>query len=183
MDFKKIILVALLGFGFLADGMPAPPTLREAGGKGMHDIHLSKCAITYVEDKNMLDIQWHIWLDDLAVGLQKFGAADLQLLSDNEAEGADEKLVEYLQTKMSISINGTPFNFSFKKKEASEDLLAVWVHLEVKNVASLKSIKIQNGLLMEVFGDQQNIVHVKGKDGRQGYLIFDSKGQEEEILF
>ncbi|MEO1261620.1 MAG: DUF6702 family protein [Bacteroidota bacterium] len=148
-----------------------------------HDIHLSKCAITYQESTNIIDIQWHIWLDDLELGLEKSGIGSLQLLTGNEDENADEKLLEYLRSKMKLYINDQPVQFTWKEKESSEDLLAVWVHLEVKNVTSLNSIKVQNNILMEIYNDQQNIVHVKMQDGRQGYLIFEKEGQEEEVLF
>ena len=148
-----------------------------------HDIHLSKCAITYQENGNIVDIQWHIWLDDLELALEKSGIGSLQLMTGNEVENADEKLLNYLRTKMNLRINGQPVQFTWKKKEASEDLLAVWVHLEIKNVTSLNSIKIQNNVLMEVYNDQQNIVHIKMQDGRQGYLIFEDEEQIEEILF
>lgn len=175
----SLLLMSPFFISFPLGAVPLP----ENQEKELHDIHLSKCAIEYKEKEKTLDIQWHIWLDDLALGLQQFGVGDLQLLTGNEVVSADEKLLKYLQTKMSLSINGRPVQFSWKKKEASEDLLAVWVHLEVKNVTSLNSIKVQNCILMEIYNDQQNIVHIKMQDGRQGYLIFEEEEQEEEILF
>ena len=179
---KNVRALNLLALTFFALGVSlsasASTTLPP-----VHDIHLSKCVITYQEEEKSLDIQWHIWLDDLALALENFGVGDLKLLTGQDVEDADEKLMKYLQTKMTLKINGIPTPFTWKKKEASEDLLAVWVHLEVKNVETLKSIKVQNNILMEIYNDQQNIVHLKGTGGRQGYLIFEKEEQEEEIIF
>ena len=98
MELKNIFSVLLVGFGFLFKvyiiGIePLPKS---------HDFHLSKCSMTYQEDEKILDIQWHIWLDDLELGLQNFGVGDLKLLTGHEVVDADEKLMLYLQTKMSI---------------------------------------------------------------------------------
>ncbi|MFT7603922.1 MAG: hypothetical protein ACI8VT_001490, partial [Saprospiraceae bacterium] len=69
--------------------------------------------------------------------------------------------------------------FEFIGKEQSEDLQAVWCYLEVTNIKFFNSIEVTNSLLMEVFEDQKNIVHIKAPDNKQGYFLF-QKGQEHD---
>ena len=57
-------------------------------------------------------------------------------------------------------------------KEISKDLAGVWCYLEIPNIEAIKQLKIQNQLLLEVFDDQKNIVHIRGPKGKKGGLIF-----------
>lgn len=150
-------------------------------GEADHAIHLSKCQLRCADEN--LELKCHIWLDDLTEALAINGIADPQFLTPDEADGADEILKNYLREKIKLNVNEAEVKLEWAGKEASEDGLAIWINLRAKSMAAPKHLRIQDNLLMELYDDQQNIVHLKGPGGKQGYLIFEKEGQVEDITF
>ncbi|MEZ4959032.1 MAG: DUF6702 family protein [Saprospiraceae bacterium] len=175
MKNKAICLAFLLVFSvfWLGASLPFPAA---------HDIHLSKCQITFPVE-NTLDLKCHIWLDDLTAALVLNGLGDPKLLTPGEAPDANTILMKYLFSKIKIRVNGQLIQPAWVDKKASEDGLAVWIHLQAQNLGKVKTVSVTNELLRELYRDQQNIVHLKGPGSRQGYLIFEKPGQQESINF
>lgn len=175
MKNKTTSLAFLFVFSLIGLGanLPSPAA---------HDIHLSKCQISFPA-ANTLDMKCHIWLDDLAAALVLNGLGDPKLLTPGEAPDANTTLMKYLFSKIKIKANGKLIQPAWVGKKASEDGLAVWVHLQSENLGKVNAVTITNELLMELYSDQQNIVHLKCPGGKQGYLLFETPGQQESISF
>ena len=144
-----------------------------------HDFHLSKCQIEYSDSDQALQIMLHVYLDDLEEALRRQGADKLFMCTEKEHEKAEKYLYRYLQQRINMVVNGEAAAFSFVGKEQSDDLQAVWCYMEITGVESVESIEITNNLLMEVFDDQKNIVHIVAGKNKQGYFLF-QKGQESD---
>lgn len=148
-------------------------------GVPAHEFHLSKCQIEYSETDQALQIMLHVYLDDLEEALRQQGADKLFLCSEKEHEKAEKYLFRYLQQRINMNVNGEAVEYEFVGKEQSDDLQAVWCYLEITNVTNIESIEITNNLLMEVFDDQKNVVHIVIDKNKQGYFLF-HKGQESD---
>lgn len=144
-----------------------------------HEFHISKCQIVYSESTQAVQIMLHLFLDDLEEALREQGADKMFLCTDKEAPKAEKYLFRYLQQQLKLRINEEAVNFEFIGKEQSEDLQAVWCYLEISNVSTFKSLEVANSILMEIFEDQKNIVHISGPNDEDGYFIF-QKGQESD---
>ena len=144
-----------------------------------HEFHISKCQIDFDEPTEAVQITLHLFLDDLEVAMKEQGADKMFLCSDKEDPKAETYLYRYLKQGFKLKVNEEVVDFEFVGKEQSEDLQAVWCYLEVTNVKFFHSIEVTNSLLMEVFEDQKNIVHIKAPDNKQGYFLF-QKGQEHD---
>ena len=150
-------------------------------GKTAHPIHLCKALVEYNEKEQAWQISMHIFLDDLEDALRRQGADKLYLCSTKEVPEAEKALSRYLNQHLHLEIDGKPVNCELLGKELSEDSLAVWCYLEVPNVKSTKTLRISSSLLMEVYDDQKNLIHVSGPGGKQGALFF-SKGDQPVVL-
>ncbi|MFT5166071.1 MAG: hypothetical protein ACI8P3_001302 [Saprospiraceae bacterium] len=144
-----------------------------------HEFHISKCQIDFDKTTEAVQVTLHLFLDDLEAALKEQGADKMFLCSDKEDSKAEKYLLRYFQQGFKLKVNEEAVDFEFIGKEQSEDLQAVWCYLEVTNIKFFNSIEVTNSLLMEVFEDQKNIVHIKAPDNKQGYFLF-QKGQEHD---
>jgi uncharacterized protein YuzE len=65
-------------------------------------------------------------------------------------------------------------------KEYDTDMLVAYI--EVKDVKELKTIEIENKVLMEMFPEQQNIIHLKTPESRRS-LILDKDEPSGKLKF
>ena len=73
--------------------------------------------------------------------------------------------------------------YEYIGKETSEDLQAIWCYLEIINIESIKSIRVENSLLMELFDDQKNIIHIMMPDKKQGYFMLEKGKSSDKATF
>jgi len=144
-----------------------------------HEFHISKSQIKYSEETKALQISMHLFLDDLEAAMGKQGAKNMFLCTDKEHQKAEKYLYRYLQQRFKLLVNEEVVSFDFIGKEQSEDLQAVWCYLEVTEVNGLTSLEVTNSLLMEVFDDQKNIIHIEVPGKKQGYFLL-QKGQDND---
>ena len=56
------------------------------------------------------------------------------------------------------------------------------IYLEIENVSELKSIEIENKVLIDMFSEQQNIIHLTTPDSRRS-LILDKSNPKGVLNF
>lgn len=148
-----------------------------------HEFHMSKCQIDYNEQEQALQMTLHLFLDDLEVALTQSGAEQLHLCTPKETDNAEEVLYQYLQKNFLLKVNQEGVTYEFIGKEQSEDLIGVWVYLEVVGVDSLREFSITNQLLLESFDDQKNITSVSVPPDQQQYFILQKGKTQESIIY
>ena len=167
-------------FFFLWFTLATSPILGDAD---WHKFHVSRCMAEYNEDEEALQMRLHIFLDDLEDALALGGADDLHLCTENERDDAEAYLGRYLRKQLSFTINGVPADFNFLGKEISDDYLAVWCYLEITDVPSLKKLTVNNAVLLDLYDDQKNIMHIIGPKRKQGTLLFRKGATSETVSF
>ncbi|CAM3451645.1 DUF6702 family protein [Aequorivita lipolytica] len=145
-----------------------------------HKFYVSITKIEYVKEKKSLQIITKIFTDDIEDALQQRYDASISLDTNKETEVADEDLKKYILQKLKIKVNGKPVKLTYIGKEYDTDMLIAY--LEVTDVANLKSIEIENKVLLEMFPDQQNIIHLKTPNSRKS-LILDSDESSGKLEF
>lgn len=160
---KKIIYIFTILFIFLSSFTT------------VHKFYVSVTQIEYIEEQKSLQIISRIFIDDFEDVLQDRYDTSLNLSVDNPDDKVDEYIKKYVQQKMVITINGEQVVSKFIGKEYDNDLMLCY--LEVENVESLETIEVTNSILMDVFEEQQNIVHVKKGEQRKSLMLEDEKPQ------
>lgn len=173
--FKKSVFIFLL-FSSLAFTF-------SSNKKANHEFHISKCQIDYNEEEKALQITVHLFIDDLEEALRQQGADKLFICTEKEDEKAEAYIYKYFQQRFKIRLEDEEINYTFLGKEMSEDMIAVWCYLEVENIESIDKMHIKNGMLMEAFEDQKNIISIVGPNKSKGYFLFDKGKNEETVSF
>lgn len=135
----------------------------------VHKFYVSVTKIEYVKEKSSLQIITKIFIDDIEDALQQRYGPSISLNTKKETKAMDEDLKNYLLQKINIKVNGKPVNIDYIGKEYDTDMLIAYI--EVKNVKELKTIKIENKALMELFPEQQNIIHLKTLKSRKSLIL------------
>lgn len=127
---------------------------------GIHPFHLSVTEIFHNREAKSLEISLKLFVDDMDEGIEKAGYGKMYLGTQKEHQNANLFLYKYLLENLNMTIDGKAVKVGFVGKEY-EPGNVMWCYLEVKGVKKFSKLKLQNHILTEVFGDQQNIVHVK----------------------
>ena len=134
-----------------------------------HKFYVSITKIEYVKEKKSLQIITKIFTDDIEDALQQRYDSSISLDTKKETEAVDEDVKKYLLQKISIKVNGKPVQLDYIGKEYDVDMLVAY--LEVTNVPDLKSLEIDNKILIEMFPEQQNIIHLKTPNSRKSLML------------
>ena len=171
LKLLSLFLVLIVGSSF---------TTSEA----VHDIHVSKCSIDFSNEEKTLQITLHIYLDDLEAAIKNGGVEEkLHLCTEKEHENGDKHVLAYFKKMFTLEVNGKPVTYNYLGKEISEDLLAGWFYLEVEDVQELKDLKVNYGILTDLYNDQQSVIKIKGPKKRKGYFLLDAKKKEASAKF
>ena len=132
-----------------------------------HPFHTSVTEIVFNEKDQLWEISIRLFQDDLEVGLSAFQGKKFQFLPNVDV---DEILAKFVKTHVGFQVNRklqTPYRYiGF---EPQKDV--VWIYLEIPTTQDLKGVYFQNSLLVDVFPDQTNLVHVAKLDKKKSYLF------------
>jgi len=144
----------------------------------VHKFYVSVTQIEYKEEQHTLQLISRVFIDDIEDLMKK--RYDTSIVIDNTKENKeiDPYLKKYYDQKLKLVVNGKDVSFTFLGKEFEDDLIISY--LEVENIPTLDNIKISNEVLMDLFEEQQNIVHVKKGNTRKSLIL--EKGKSDGLL-
>lgn len=123
-----------------------------------HPLHVSVTEIEMNDASKRLEIMMRVFIDDLEVTLRKeLRHPELDILNPKEAT-LDEMMSTYLKAHLKISLDNKSQVTKYLGHEQEGD--AIIFYLEVNNVKKWQTIQILNDIIMEVYKDQSNLVHV-----------------------
>jgi hypothetical protein len=129
-------------------------------GLFLHPFHISVLDMEYDEDSKAIEISCRIFLDDLEETLRNYtGEAHLDIMAEASQETVHTALKRYVSEKVKISVNGKEVEMTYLGEEIDGDVM--WCYIEVTKVKKLQSIEVENQLLLDIFDDQMNLVHMK----------------------
>lgn len=134
-----------------------------------HKFYVSITKIEYVKEKNSLQIITKIFIDDIEDALQQRYDSSLSLGAKKETKTTDEDVKRYILSKLKIEVNEKPVKLDYIGKEYDVDMLVAYI--EVANITDLKSLEVENKILMEMFPEQQNIIHLKTPNSRKSLML------------
>lgn len=134
--------------------------LSEGEGKAVHPIHLSVCEVKLNPNSHKLEIGLKLFIDDLEDAIRLQGKPAIYIGTEKEKPIADSLIFDYIRQRFEIIQGESPLSFKWVGKENSEDFMAVWCYFESEALSlPYQSIQFKNCILMELFGDQKNILH------------------------
>jgi hypothetical protein len=144
---NRAALIAALG-GLVAFTAPAGPRAATT-----HPVHLSY---------GRLDVEGHtatlrlrLFRDDLERALGTFGGAPVAMHSDG---ATDSLFARYFHDRLFVSADGVRLAGTVIASGADE--LMWWYEVRFDARATVRTMRIRNAVLFELYGDQTNIVKV-----------------------
>lgn len=130
-----------------------------AAAAPIHDFFVSILTIRFKEKERTLDLTWRITAHDMEHAFES--TAPLKLGSDKENPKADSLLNDYFKHHLVLFLEDKQLSWQWVGKELDGETL--YCYLQVDDVSTPNDLVVQNTLLQDVFGDQQNLVHVEGE--------------------
>lgn len=155
--------------------------INYVSGLSLHDFHVSVCSIDYRAEKKTLEISHRIFLDDLETAMRKeFGDSYIDVVNPKDKDRFAERLEEYVIKKFELTVNGKEPELNYLGAEIEDDVM--YCYIEVEGVKKLKSVSVENKILMELFADQVNLVHVKAFEKTRSMKL-DIRNSWDELVW
>jgi len=145
-------------------------------GLTFHPFHVSVCDIEHNVRTQSLEISQRIFMDDLEVGLKKFHQIEyVDAYKPKDPARLDSLINLYMQSKLILFIDGEKIDFTYLGSEMEGD--ARWCYFEAPGIDTVNNVTITNLTLLEIFEDQENIIHFKANEKLKSYRLNNHKKQ------
>ena len=139
-----------------------------------HPVHVVTTDIDYKTASHTLQLTHRIFTDDLEKELElsekKAGSpVRLHIGTPKEHPATDALITRYLASHFALAVNGKAVALKWVGKEQEGE--ATWVYLEAGQAEDPTGFEVTNTILLELYDDQQNLVHLKAK-GQKKSLKF-----------
>jgi hypothetical protein len=145
-----------------------------------HKFYVSVTEIEYNEKAHSLQIISRVFIDDFEKLLQTRYDQSIHLTKNDDSEKVSDYIKKYLSQKMEVELDGKSYKLNYIGKEYDNDMLLFY--LEIPDVPEFKKIGIKNAVLIDMFSEQKNLVHVEYK-GKTKSLILTNGKYEDLLIF
>lgn len=136
---------------------------------GVHKFYTAIYQIEFVPKKKMIQITTRIFYDDLN---EAMGAKNHKRTFVGTEKETPEDLVvlkKYLAEKFIIKVNGQSKPMNFISKEVEDNVLICY--LSIKEITKIKTLEVENTIIMEKYSEQQNIIQANFNGEKQSLLL------------
>ena len=140
-----------------------------------HKFYVSVTNVNYSEKDKALQITSRVFIDDLEKLLLERYDFKAQLATDEESALADEYLEKYLRSKFVVQVNGSNASYTYIGKKYDVDVVIFYLEVPNVDLATLKSVQIENEVLTDLFEEQQNVVHLKIDGDKKSFVLVKSR--------
>ena len=134
-----------------------------------HKFYVSTTNMEYVPKKESIQIITKIFIDDIENVLKERYDPSISIATTKETEKDIEFLKKYILQKLNVNVNGKPAKLNYIGREYDIDIVNVYI--EITGVKELHSIEVENEVLMDLFKEQQNIIHIKTPETRRSFIL------------
>ena len=138
-------------------------------GSTSHKFYVSITKVEYVEEKSSIQIISKIFIDDIELSLKERYNSNVSLATKMESDKDIEMMKDYIFKKLNIQVNGSAVTYTYIGREYDLDIMKIFI--EIVDISEVRSIEIENKILMDKFPEQQNIIHYKEKDIRKNMIL------------
>ena len=146
----------------------------------MHEYHLSNTKVVFNEKEQSLQITMRCFIDDIEKTINDLNMVTLELGNDRELKNTNVYIKNYLMDNFIVWVNDKKLTTNYIGKEEMDDI--VYFYIEIKQVKSIRSIKIENTILLKNFNDQQNIIRLEVNKKKKTFLLKNNYSSEELIF-
>jgi SpoU rRNA methylase family enzyme len=135
----------------------------------VHKFYVSTYQVNYVSQKKMLQITSRIFIDDLNEALEKKYKKKAFVGTNRQTEADIDLMKKYIAEKCLIKVNGEQKSFTYLSNEIEANVLVCY--FSIKDISKLNTLSIENSALMELYGDQQNVIQANIDGDKKSLLL------------
>ncbi len=155
MKLKKIALLVALALPLLAFTI--------------HKYYFSVTQADYDSKSHSLKIVTRVFYDDLQKVFQERYDESIRVDASYDQKKLDGYINRYFDQKFIVTVNGEQRPITYIGHKDEVDYVVCFI--EVENIKTLKSVSIENTLLMDLFPDQKNVVHLNTGGVKKSFLL------------
>lgn len=131
----------------------------------VHPLHVSVCDVVQKNDE--VELTFKIFYDDLQTAMGLVPGEEIPA----KYSGADALIKDFISKNFKIKVNGKPAELKYK--ESYKAMPAIWTEMTLSNikVSELKTLEIENDIMIGLFNDQTNIINVAVKNHKKNYAL------------
>ncbi|WMJ74013.1 hypothetical protein RCC89_12685 [Cytophagaceae bacterium ABcell3] len=150
---------------------------------GTHPLKMAYTSVKYDPGKKVFKISHTIFQDDFEYELQKkYGFPDIDVFKTRENKQTRKAYIDYFDKHFSIDFNGKSQQLVFKEVEDKGYMgLAVWFETSTVDHKLIKTVSVQNTILLASFKDQVNMFHLNINDQVKRTIKFDRKKTKDSL--
>ena len=146
-------------------------------GPALHAYHATLTELRYNAAKQQLEIAVKVFTDDFEKAISQGQPAHVSL-----ADASPQPLAlatAYLRRTLQVSTTaGALLRLQVLGMQAEKD--GYWFYCKVPLPGPLPSVRLRHAVLLDVFGDEVNIVNIQAGDKKQSALF--RAGHEQELI-
>lgn len=135
----------------------------------LHKYYVSVSEVNYVKEEQAVQIITRLYTDDFEAILKQRYDDNANLVNSKASPMTMSYIKKYFKKKFIVTINGEEKATNFIGKEFEDDMIVCYI--EVPNIESIKSIKIENTLLFDLTEDQQNMMHFDVNGKKKSFIL------------
>ena len=145
-----------------------------------HPLHVSTCEIIHNGKNRTLEITMKMFADDVESALNATCNGDFSVDEMINEPATKQRLGSYLNENFSVWLDHTEVDVQYLGAEIDVDVL--WCFLEIYNVDQLRHVHISNTVMLDLYRDQVNLVHLESA-GKIQSLQLRSDGESGDLIF
>lgn len=125
----------------------------------LHPLHISVTEIEFDEKDKSLEIMIRVFTEDLEEAIRdERKDRHIDILNPGKGITTNQLLSAYLKNHIKISLDTKQQTLEYLGHESEGE--AIVCYLQVSNVKKWKTIEVFNDIIISVYDDQSNIIHV-----------------------
>ena len=131
---------------------------------------MSLSHVNFKEEQKTVQITLRVFIDDLQDEINLSRNTNLiEIDSDKEPENIDILFENYLNEKYKVNINSEKQEYQYIGKKYDFDM--VIFYLEIENIQSIETIKIENNILFSLYSEQENIIKTNINNIKKSHIL------------
>jgi len=143
-----------------------------------HKYYLSLTEINYNQTEKSLHITMRLFIDDLEKSLEANFNKKFKLGTPDENAKTNKYISYYLNNNFIVKVNNKNVKINFLGKEYENNV--VYFYIEIDSVPKIKSISVQNTILMDEFDTQQNIIKLNMNNQKRTMIL--NRSNDKDLL-
>lgn len=146
----------------------------------VHKFYVSVTEVEHNAKAQSLQVISRVFTDDFENVLKARYDSNIRLGHDSETAGAEPYIEKYLEQKIKVAVDGKKVSLKYLGKEYENDMIIFYI--EVPGIKTINRIEVENSVLMDLFEEQKNLVHVE-VGGKTKSMVLVSGNERSSLKF